>query len=92
MLNKVYNYGQCKTCNVPLQEKLIKYDFWIRGNLIAVENVPAGVCPQCGEKVITAEIERRLEELLHYTEQIAQAPRITVPVLRFAAEAGPAVA
>lgn len=92
MSNKVYNYGQCKICNVPLEEKFIKYDFWFRGNLIVVENVPAGVCPQCGEKIITAEVGRRLEALLQNAEQIAQAPRIAVPVVRFAAEAESAVA
>lgn len=92
MLNKIFNYGHCKICNVPLEEKLIKHDLWIRGNLIVVENVPAGVCPRCGEKVITAEVGRRLEALLQNAEQIAQAPRITVPVVRLEAEAESPVA
>ncbi|HHT9145572.1 MAG TPA: YgiT-type zinc finger protein [Candidatus Wunengus sp. YC61] len=32
--------------------------FWIRGELIVVEDVPAGVCPQCGEKVVNANVGR----------------------------------
>ncbi|NIR52664.1 YgiT-type zinc finger protein [candidate division KSB1 bacterium] len=26
-----------------MEEKRVKQDFWIRGNLIVVENIPAGV-------------------------------------------------
>ncbi len=84
--NKIYDYGECEVCDTPLQEKLIKQDFWLRGNLIIVENVPAGVCPQCGEKVVKAEIGRRIAELLQNAKRIAQAPRISVPAVRFDAE------
>jgi YgiT-type zinc finger domain-containing protein len=85
--NKVYDYGECEVCDTPLEEKLIKQDFWIRGNLIVVENVPTGVCPQCGEKVVRAEIGRRIAELLQNSERIAQAPRISVPAVRFDVDA-----
>ena len=40
-----YNYGECEICDIPMQDKRIKQDFWIRGELIVVEDVPAGVCP-----------------------------------------------
>jgi len=39
-----------------MQEKYIKQDFWIRGEFIVVEDVPAGVCPQCGVKVVKANV------------------------------------
>jgi YgiT-type zinc finger domain-containing protein len=48
-----YNYGECEICNTPMKERLVKQDFWIQGKLIVVEDVPAGVCPKCGEKVVT---------------------------------------
>lgn len=41
-----YAYGECEVCDTPLTEQLIKQDFWIGGQLIVVENVPAGVCPE----------------------------------------------
>ena len=53
-----YDYGECEICNTSMQEKYIKQDFWIRGELIVVEDVPAGVCLQCGEKVVKAYVGR----------------------------------
>ena len=49
-----YDYGECEICVTPLQEQRIKQDFWIRGELVVVDQVMAGVCPQCGAKVVRA--------------------------------------
>ena len=46
---KVYDYGKCHVCDTPMVEKTILQDFWIKNKLIVIENIPAGVCPQCGE-------------------------------------------
>jgi len=48
-----------------------------------VEDVPAGVCPQCGEKVVKANIGQRITRLLENSELIAKAPRISVPTIKF---------
>ena len=71
ILSKEYNYGKCETCESALEEKLVKQDFWIRGNLIVVENVQAGVCSLCGEKVVKAEVGRRIAKLLQNSGRIA---------------------
>jgi len=84
--NKNYNYGECEICNTPMQERLINQDFWIRGQLVVVEEVPAGVCPQCGEKVVKADIGRRIAKLLENSERIAQAPKISVPAVKLGLE------
>jgi YgiT-type zinc finger domain-containing protein len=81
--NHDYDYGECEICNTPMQEKRIKQDFWIRGELIVVENVPAGVCPQCGEKIVKADVGRWLMELIEDSERIAKAPRISVPAIQW---------
>lgn len=81
-----YDYGKCEICNTSLQEKLIKQDFWIKGELIVVEDVPAGVCPRCGEKVVKAVVGKEIEKLIRSSERIAQAPRISVPAVKFVAE------
>jgi YgiT-type zinc finger domain-containing protein len=81
-----YNYGECEICDAPLQEKRINQDFWINGQLIVVENVPAGVCPRCGEKVVKAEVGEWIAELIRSSERIAKAPRISVPAIKFEAE------
>ena len=79
----MYDYGECEMCDTPLEERYITQDFWIRGNLIVIEHVLAGVCPQCGEKVVNAEVGLYIEEFLQNSERIATAPRMSVPVLNF---------
>lgn len=78
-----YNYGECKICGTLMEEKLIKQDLWIRGELIIVENVPAGVCPKCGEKVVNADVGRWIIKLLENSDRIAKAPRISVPAIKY---------
>ena len=78
MKSTSYNCGACEICNTPLQEKLIKQDFWIRDELIIVEDIPAGVCPQCGEKIVKAEVRRWVTELIKNSDRIAKAPRVSV--------------
>jgi len=78
-----YDYGECEICDSPLQERRIKQDFWIRGELVVVDQVVAGVCLQCGAKVVRADIGRQLAALLGNTERIASAPRMSVPVVAF---------
>ena len=81
-----YDYGECEICDTLMQEKYIKQDFWIRRELIVVEDVPAGVCPRCGEKVVKADVGQCIAKLIENSERIAKAPRISVPMLRFEAE------
>jgi len=81
-----YNYGECEICNTPMKEKLIKQDFWIQGKLIVIEDVPAGVCPKCGEKVVKADVGRWILRLIENSERIAKAPKISVPKIKFIAE------
>lgn len=81
-----YDYGECEICDTPLQEKRINQDFWINSQLIVVEDVPAGVCPRCGEKVVKADVGQWITELIRSSERIAKAPRISVPAIKFQAE------
>jgi YgiT-type zinc finger domain-containing protein len=81
-----YDYGECEICDTPMQEKCIKQDFWVRGELIVVEDVPAGVCPQCGEKVVRADVGKWIAKLIENSERIATAPRISVPTIQFDVE------
>jgi YgiT-type zinc finger domain-containing protein len=81
-----YNYGECEICNTLMKEKLIKQDFWIQGKLIVIEDLPAGVCPKCGEKVVKADVGRWILRLIENSERIAKAPKISVPKIKFIAE------
>lgn len=66
-----------------MKEGRIKQDFWIRGKLIVVEEVPAGVCPRCGEKVVKADVGLWIAKLIEDSDRIAKAPKISVPAIKF---------
>ncbi|MFH1861511.1 MAG: type II toxin-antitoxin system MqsA family antitoxin [bacterium] len=78
-----YDYGECEICDTSLKEKNVTQDFWIRGQLIVVEDVPAGVCPRCGEKVIRAEVGRRIAKLIGDSDRLKRARKLSVPTVKF---------
>ena len=67
-----YNYGECEICDGRLVEKQIKQDFWIRGKLVVIDNVPAGVCLQCGAKVVRSEIGKRIAATLGKPKEMVE--------------------
>ncbi|MBC8185040.1 YgiT-type zinc finger protein [candidate division KSB1 bacterium] len=84
----MYDYGKCEICSTQLEESNIQQDFWIKEKLIVIENVPVGVCPRCGEKVVNAEVGEHIAELIRDRKQIDQAPTISVPLINYDVEAG----
>jgi YgiT-type zinc finger domain-containing protein len=64
-------------------EKPIQQDFWIKNKLIVVERIPAGVCPQCGEKIVNAEVGEHIARLMKDSKRIKEAPTISVPLIRY---------
>lgn len=81
--SKRYDYGTCHACGGPMRPKLIKQDFWIKGNLIVIEGIPAGACTRCGEKVVQAEVGRSIAELVADPHRPRRARTLKVPVIRF---------
>ena len=67
-----------------MEEKRVKQEFWIKGKLIVIENVPAGVCPQCGEKAVKEDVGRRISALIKHSKELRKARTISVPVIRLA--------
>ena len=82
----LYDYGECHICGERMEERRIKQGFWIKDKLIVIEDVPAGVCPQCGEKVVKADVGRWIAALLEDSKQLRKARTISVPILSFAKE------
>jgi len=80
MKSRNYGYGECEICNAKLVERRIRQDFWIRGKLVVIDNVPAGVCPRCGAKVVRSQMVKRLAMLLASPSKWSKASVISVPV------------
>ena len=67
-----------------MQAKLVKQDFWIKKKLVVIEDVPAGVCVQCGEKIVSADVGRSVAGALKDTTRRRKARTMAVLVIRFA--------
>ena len=84
MKNKNRNdYGKCHVCGEQMHEKRINQDFWLKGKLVVIESVPAGVCPQCGEKIVKADVGRDLASLIQNVRRLPKRRTIKVPVVRY---------
>ena len=82
----MYDYGECHVCGGRMQERRVKQEFWIKGKLVVIEGVPAGVCPQCGEKVVKADVGRSIAALVGDSKRLRKARTMSVPVIKFARE------
>lgn len=80
----MHDYGQCHNCGERMQERRVKQDCWIKGKLIVIEDVPAGVCPRCGEKVVKPDVGQRLATLIEDSKQRRKTRTMSVPVIKFA--------
>lgn len=82
-LTKEYEYGNCQTCGERMTEQRVKQDFWIKGKLIVLDGVPAGVCPRCGERVVKSDVGRTVAELLTNQRRKRRSRTLNVPVILF---------
>jgi YgiT-type zinc finger domain-containing protein len=73
-------YGDCHYCGGEIEEQKISVDFWWDRKLFLIEDVPAGVCKQCGEKSFTAKVSKAMDEIIKSksVERVLQ-----IPVKRF---------
>jgi len=70
-------YPDCYFCGGEVLEERIVREVWREGTLRIIENVPAGVCTQCGEKYVTPQIARQIDNLLEnaaHPDHILQVP------------------
>ncbi len=75
-------YSDCFFCGGEVVEALIDREIWWKGKLHLVQGVPAGVCGQCGEKVILPEVAKEIDRILQgriAPERILQVPSYRYP-------------
>jgi YgiT-type zinc finger domain-containing protein len=54
----------CEYCGGPLVEKRVTLHRKVRGQYVLIENVPAGVCSQCGTRCYAANVLKTIGESL----------------------------
>jgi YgiT-type zinc finger domain-containing protein len=66
-----------------MSQPLVKQEFWLKDQLVVIDEVPAGVCEQCGERVVNASVSQQIEKLLRNQQRLEEAPVLLVPLIRF---------
>ncbi|MEW5985219.1 MAG: type II toxin-antitoxin system MqsA family antitoxin [Chloroflexota bacterium] len=57
-------YGDCFYCGGIVEEQLTAREIRWHGQLYVFEDVPAGVCVQCGERYILPEVAKSIDRVL----------------------------
>jgi len=73
-------YDDCRYCGGQVNERLERLDYRYHGQLYIVENVLLGVCKQCGEKFLTAQVAKQVEAAV--SSMKAPVTTVAIPVVR----------
>ena len=71
-------YSECFYCGGAVEEQLSPRELRWQGQLCVFENVPMGICTQCGEKVLRPEVAKAIDRVLR--EQKEPTRTMQVPV------------
>lgn len=55
----------CEQCGSAILEKRVTLHRKINGHYILIEDVPAGVCTECGARYFAANVLKTIEESVH---------------------------
>jgi YgiT-type zinc finger domain-containing protein len=76
-----FEYHDCFFCGGEVREQFTPREIHWKGKLFIFENVPLGICVQCGEKVIKPEVAKAIDQVLLQEKQPIRI--IEVPVYRY---------
>ena len=74
-------YSDCFYCGGIVEEKLMPREIRWGDQLFIIENVPMGVCIQCGEKVIKPKVAKVIDQIIE--EEREPSKTIQVPVYQY---------
>jgi YgiT-type zinc finger domain-containing protein len=76
--------SKCYFCQGKIRRERVTIDYRRGDDLFVIEDVPAGLCDQCGEKYLESTVYEELERLVRKDgEPMA---RVTVDVLAYEAQ------
>ena len=79
--DKIRRYGPCQSCHGRVVERLLTVDRRFDGKLHEFENVPVGVCEECGQRVFKGPVLERMEHLAGDKSLVKKTFR--VPVMEY---------
>jgi len=81
----MHKYGDCSFCGGQVESETVELDYRYKGKLYIFQQVPAGVCQQCGEKYLVAAVAKEIERKIQAREKWGKT--ISIPVTVFSEEA-----
>jgi YgiT-type zinc finger domain-containing protein len=79
-MGEKHGYGNCSFCGGKVKNDRVELVYQYRGQLYIFQNVPAGVCQQCGEKYLTAKAAKEIEHRIQTKTKEKWDKTISVPV------------
>jgi len=73
----------CYFCKGTVVQQSIAIDFWWGDDLKIIEDAPAGVCTQCGEKYFDSSVYKHIERLAIEGNKTVR--QLSVDVVRYSA-------
>ncbi len=77
----MYEYGDCYFCGGEVKADNVELDYRYKGKLFIFQNVPAGVCQQCGEKTLIAKVAKEIEHRIQTKEKWDKTISVPVDIL-----------
>jgi len=74
-------YSDCFYCGGAVKEQHLPRELRWQGKLFIFENVPMGVCSQCGEKALLPEVAKAIDKVLQGKKKPTKT--IQVPVYKY---------
>jgi YgiT-type zinc finger domain-containing protein len=74
-------YSDCFYCGGSVEERLMPRELRWQDELFIIENVPMGVCIQCGEKFLKPDVAKGIDQLLQRKGKPGKT--IEVPVYQY---------
>jgi YgiT-type zinc finger domain-containing protein len=76
-----YQYDDCYFCGGVVEEHFLPREIRWKGKLLVFENVPMGVCAQCGEKFLRPEVAKKIDVALESAQRPSRV--LQVPVYQY---------
>ncbi len=76
-----HQYDDCYFCGGVVEERLLPREIRWNGKLLVFENVPMGVCGQCGEKFLRPEVAKTIDAALESAKRPSRV--LQVPVYQY---------
>jgi YgiT-type zinc finger domain-containing protein len=73
-----WDRGRCEYCGGAIREKTTEITRKIKGKHVLVENVPTGVCSECGTRYYSANVLKTIEETLSGRRKARREERVPV--------------